>query len=77
MTETFTPTQDLASKIKDEAQKLAVEFASKVPQEVIDATIQEAFDGYQQVLVNDFVPLFVGREARQRLLAIQQTPQEQ
>ncbi|MEX1195457.1 MAG: hypothetical protein WD904_09315 [Dehalococcoidia bacterium] len=60
----------LTNRVRDVEKQLAGEFGAAVSREVIAHTMKECLDSYRGARVADFVPLFVYRQARQRLAAL-------
>jgi hypothetical protein len=57
-----------ADRIRDIQQQLLREFEGKIAPQVVVDSVNATADTYAGVRVRDFVPLFVYRETRERLL---------
>jgi hypothetical protein len=61
--------QTLEDRIADTKQRLIAEFQARVSVQVIEETTVDSLEAFRNATVHDFVPLFVEREARERLQA--------
>jgi hypothetical protein len=68
-----TRTTSLEQRIRDVNKQLANEFQGRYTIEEVERIAQEALVSLQNAKVKDFVPLFVARETRDRLLAAHST----
>jgi hypothetical protein len=57
-----------ANRILDVQQQLMREFEGKVAPDVVQESLREAVAAYEGVPIRDFVPLFIYRETRERLM---------
>ena len=48
-------------------ERLVHDYAGKVPDQVVRGLVDEAFSGYAEARVQQFVPVLVDRTVRQRL----------
>ena len=65
--------QDLLNqRVTELRDQLTAEFAPTLSTDVVARCLQETVDAYRSVRIADFVPLFVHRETRTRLLRLAQ-----
>ena len=62
---------ELLKLVKDTTSQLAKEFAGRIGPDVIRRTVEDVLDSLRGSSVPDFVPLFVHRTARERLIALE------
>ena len=64
---------ELLELVKDTTSDLAKEFAGRITPDVIRRTVEDVLDSLRSASVPDFVPLFVHRTARERLIALERS----
>ena len=64
---------DLRELVKSTTSQLGKEFAGRIGPDVIRRTVEEVLDSLRGSSVPDFVPLFVHRTARERLIALERS----
>ena len=64
---------ELLELVKDTTSQLAKEFVGRIGPDVIRRTVEDVLDSLRGSAVPDFVPLFVHRTARERLIALERT----
>jgi len=62
------PENPLSERIQDAQRRLADEFSAYVSPQDVERLAMESLQPFRNAPVQDFVPLFVERETRQRLL---------
>lgn len=60
--------EQTTARIHDIQRQLLEEFEGKVDPEVVEESLRQSLDAYAGVRIRDFVPLFVYRETRVRLI---------
>lgn len=60
--------EQATARIDDIQEQLLQEFEGRVSPRVIQESLEESLEAYEGVPIRDFVPLFVYRETRERLM---------
>jgi hypothetical protein len=60
----------MSQRFSDVQERLVQEFADVMPPETVERCLRESLQAYQDARISDFVPLFVHRETRERLVRI-------
>ena len=63
----------LTERVNDVQQQLVREFAGALPPDTVERCLQESYNAFRDARVSDFVPLFVHRQTRSRLLDLART----
>ncbi len=64
---------ELLELVESTASQLTNEFADRIEPDVIRRTVEEVLESLRGSAVPDFVPLFVHRTARERLIALERS----
>jgi hypothetical protein len=64
---------DLRELVKSTTSQLAKEFAGRITPDVIRRTVEDVLGSLRGSSVPDFIPLFVHRTARERLIALERS----